>query len=165
MLRYGKLIFAWGAGLSCGATSNNETYLQVVHISVQFAQDAAGSLQVGVDESYNLTLPDTQVAPMEGRLTAVSVWGALRGLETLSQLIDWHNGRYEMRWTPWVIRDRPVMAHRGVLIDTSRHYLPVETILRQIDALSSLRMNVLHWHAVDADSFPLEVGAGGGWWR
>lgn len=41
-------------------------------------------------------------------------------------------------------------------MDTARHYQTVPTILRQIDALSYNKMNVLHWHAVDAQSFPIE---------
>ena len=60
---------------------------------------------------------------------------------------------------PWHVADRPAFAHRGVLVDTARHFLPMDTLLRQIDALAYNKMNTLHWHAVDADSFPLELAA------
>jgi hypothetical protein len=57
--------------------------------------------------------------------------------------------------TPLSIQDAPRFPHRGLLVDTSRHWLPVEALLGVIDGLARDRANVLHWHATDAQSFPL----------
>lgn len=56
-----------------------------------------------------------------------------------------------------VVNDRPVYPHRGLLIDTSRHYLHVNTIRRILDAMGHSKQNVLHWHATDTHSFPLKL--------
>ena len=37
----------------------------------------------------------------------------------------------------------------GMMIDCSRHYLPVPLIKRMVDALSAAKGNVLHWHFMD----------------
>ena len=43
------------------------------------------------------------------------------------------------------------------MIDTARHFLSVDTIKRAIDGMMYLKLNILHWHIVDEDSFPMYV--------
>eukprot|EP01113_Clastostelium_recurvatum_P008681 TRINITY_DN1411_c0_g1_i4.p1 TRINITY_DN1411_c0_g1~~TRINITY_DN1411_c0_g1_i4.p1 ORF type:complete len:530 (-),score=92.46 TRINITY_DN1411_c0_g1_i4:96-1685(-) len=111
------------------------------------------NLQFGVDESYSITVPSGGQAT----LTANTVWGAIRGLETFSQLVYWNYtiGAYQIFNTPINITDAPRFPWRGLMMDTARHYFPVDFILHTIDAMSYSKYNVLHWHAVDAQSFPV----------
>ena len=55
-----------------------------------------------------------------------------------------------------VIEDEPLYAFRGLMVDTARHFLPVSALLTAIEGMSIEKLNVLHWHAVDDQSFPLE---------
>ncbi|CAK9833841.1 Beta-hexosaminidase subunit beta [Anthophora retusa] len=104
-------------------------------------------------ESYTLSINET--SPV-ANLVAVSVWGILRGLETFSQLLFPAEDGSNLKIRCQTIVDRPKFPHRGLLLDTSRHYLPIQDILLTLDAMSYNKMNVLHWHIVDDNSFPYQ---------
>ncbi|KAF3762982.1 family 20 glycoside hydrolase [Cryphonectria parasitica EP155] len=108
-----------------------------------------------VDESYNLTISETGSAS----LSAVSTSGVLHGLETFSQLFYEHSSgtAWYMVNAPIEIQDKPVYAWRGVMLDTARNFFPVDDIKRTIDGLSYSKLNKLHVHVTDSQSWPLEV--------
>ena len=54
------------------------------------------------------------------------------------------------------IQDKPRFNYRGTMIDTARHFLNVKTILQHLEAMSYNKLNVLHWHIVDDQSFPYD---------
>ncbi|KAI8583038.1 hypothetical protein K450DRAFT_277531 [Umbelopsis ramanniana AG] len=118
--------------------------------------DLKADLQAGVDESYTLEIP---AAGGTGVITAKTVWGALHALSTLEQIVI-SDGKSGLLIEESVsIKDSPKFQLRGVMLDTGRNFLKVETILRQIDALAWSKLNVLHWHIDDAQSWPIQINA------
>ena len=101
------------------------------------------------DERYSLT-----IQPDGASLTAATVVGALRGLETLLQLVEGDSSTYAL---PAVrIDDAPRFPWRGLLVDVSRHFMPVDQIKRTLDGMALVKLNVLHWHLSDDQGFRVE---------
>uniref|UniRef100_A0A1D1YL31 beta-N-acetylhexosaminidase n=1 Tax=Anthurium amnicola TaxID=1678845 RepID=A0A1D1YL31_9ARAE len=152
--RYRGIIFGHSVSLS-GRSSFDLSKLTVV-----VASDDE-TLQLGVDESYTLLVAqgDDQSIVAEATIEANTIYGAIRGLETFSQLctFNFKTKMVEVHKAPWYIQDQPRFAFRGLLLDTSRHYMPVNTIKQVIESMSYAKFNVLHWHIIDEESFPLEV--------
>lgn len=118
-----------------------------------FVSDVAAPLSHGVDESYALEIPCTGAA---AALTARTVFGAMRGLETFSQLVYTHPAAAACVCACGInISDAPLFPHRGVLLDTARNYYEVADLLRLVGAMSMNKLNVFHWHITDSHSFPL----------
>jgi hypothetical protein len=107
------------------------------------------------DPGEPLTIGDGVTA----NATAKTVFGALRALETFSQLVrfDFETDGYVVDGAPYHIMDAPRFAHRGLMVDTARHYQPLASLRAIIDSLTNAKLNVLHWHMVDDQSFPFQV--------
>jgi hexosaminidase len=110
-----------------------------------------------VDESYSLTVSTEGEAAIE----AASSIGVLRALETFTQLFYQHsNGQaWYTQLAPVKIKDEPKFPYRGVHLDVARHWFEIEDIKRTIDGLSMNKLNVLHLHITDTQSWPLEIPA------
>jgi len=126
-----------------------------VSLTIEVEDVSTASFQLGTNESYCLSVSINGSA----LLRSETVFGAMRGLETLSQLIQFNttSALYYMNGLPISLCDTPRFPWRGLMIDTARHYLEPEAVLRTLDAMSYSKLNTLHWHIVDAESFPLDV--------
>jgi hexosaminidase len=113
--------------------------------------DSAGKTVPGLGENESYTIDITNRQAM---LKAPTVVGAIRGLETLLQLLSAdRNGFY----LPGVqIQDQPRFPWRGLLIDVARHFHTVEVLKRNLDALAAVKMNVFHWHLTEDQGFRVE---------
>jgi hexosaminidase len=105
--------------------------------------------QLGEDESYRLEVTPTKVA-----LTAPNPLGVLRGLQTFLQLV--HPTPQGFAVPSILIEDQPRFPWRGLMIDTGRHFIPLNVMRQNLDAMEAVKLNVLHWHLSDDQGFRLE---------
>jgi len=127
------------------AESGSSTPGLTVHVlsagaAVPFAEE---------DESYRLRVTAGAIS-----LDAPRTAGAIRGLQTLVQLVQTADGNAVL---PGVeIEDAPRFRWRGLLVDCSRHFEPVAEIKRTLDAMEAVKLNVFHWHLTDDQAFRVE---------
>ncbi|KAJ7862321.1 N-acetylhexosaminidase [Mycena leptocephala] len=105
-------------------------------------------------EGYTLTVPADGSGAV---LKANSTLGLFRGLTTFGQLWYELEGSTYSLSAPIQISDAPVYPYRGFMLDTARNFFAVSDIKRTIDAMSWVKINTLHWHVVDSQSFPLVI--------
>ena len=122
----------------------------IIAINGTETQSSKSSFINGVDESYSFSVNyDTC------NIKASTIWGAINAMETFTQIfVRNSDGSVTSQYIDVDVSDWNRFTHRGIMIDTSRHYLPVDTITRMIDAAKMSKFNVLHIHLVDAQSFP-----------
>ena len=104
---------------------------------------------------YSLELQDKgQIS-----IAAASTSGVLHALNTLSQLFYAHSSINEAYtpYAPVIVRDWPIFEHRGLNLDISRNEITPDDVMRTLDAMSYNKLNRLHLHATDSQSWPLEV--------
>jgi len=105
--------------------------------------------EVGEDESYVL-----EVTTAGAKLTAPTPLGAMHGLQTFLQLVDVSPGGFA---APAVtIHDQPRFPWRGLMIDSARHFIPLDVIRRNLDGMEAVKMNVFHWHLSENQGFRVE---------
>ncbi|KAK7084872.1 hypothetical protein SK128_002486 [Halocaridina rubra] len=104
-----------------------------------------------MDEQYQIKI-DSSDAPGNGTIISQSIWGILRGLESFSQLLLPAGSDFNVNSTQ--VMDFPRFAHRGFMLDTSRHYLPIKKIKDHLELMAMNKFNIFHWHVVDDQSFP-----------
>ncbi|HEU5081119.1 MAG TPA: family 20 glycosylhydrolase [Opitutaceae bacterium] len=155
---YTRLLNAWerrtgfafprevDGAFSFGENEANQTLV----VRCQAAATGESWPRLNDDESYSLKIENERV------VVDCPTWrGALHAAVTLQQLLS---PSTDGLWTlPQVeIHDRPRFRWRGLLIDTARHFMPVETIKREIDGMALVKLNVLHFHLSDDQGFRVE---------
>ena len=104
--------------------------------------------EFGNDESYSLEIENRII------LTANTQFGINHGLETILQLVKQNEAGITI--SKLKVEDEPRFPWRGVMLDVCRHWMPKEVLLRTIDAMAAVKMNVFHIHLSEDQGFRVE---------
>lgn len=118
-------------------------------------RDPDALLGFGMDEQYNLTIPADPAG--SGLIESNTLFGLYHALETITQLLqfDFDDENYQITGVPLRIDDGPRFPWRELMVDTSRHFLPLTVLNAVVDSMLTAKLNVLHLHLVDSQAFPL----------
>lgn len=112
--------------------------------------------QVKKSEAYALSI----TSDGEALIQITSPQSGIVALETFSQLFYAHSKSTLEAYTPYApifVVDGPIFEHRGLNLDISRNWISPEDVIRTIEGMGANKLNRLHLHASDAQSWPLEV--------
>ncbi len=118
-------------------------------LNIHYQSKGPAVQTIDEDESYHLTVTSTGVT-----IDASTVLGAMHGLETLVQLVQITPAGAGLPCL--TINDSPRFAWRGLMIDTGRHFEPIEVLKRNIDGMAAVKLNVFHWHLTEDQGFRIE---------
>lgn len=110
------------------------------------------------NEGYKLTVKNRVIT-----VKAKTAQGLFYGMQTLMQLfppeIENKTVVKNIKWSVpgIIINDEPRFEYRGVMLDVCRHFMPVESIKKQLDVLSLFKINTFHWHLTDDQGWRIEI--------
>ena len=140
------------------ATELWKTYLGF-GLQAEFAQTATSNAVVfTINGEYDETIGDEGYRLDISRnglvVSANKPAGILYGTQTVYQLLSTpaHGKLPGLQ-----ITDYPRFGYRGLHLDVSRHFYPMEFIYKMIDQMAKHKLNVFHWHLIDDQGWRLEI--------
>ena len=119
-------------------------------LEIHVEADPERTPRLGDDERYRL-----RVTSSGAEIDAATCFGVSHGLERLLQFLA-RDGR-GAHVPALLIEDAPRLPWRGLLLDLARHHMPLATLLRTLDGMAALGLNVLHLHLNDDQGFRVET--------
>jgi hexosaminidase len=122
-----------------------------------FQEEIHTRLEVSVDSSLAQEAYELRISESGVQLSFATYSGYVYGLETLAQLVG--EGLKEGSLRVGIVRDEPQVSYRGIMVDSARHFLGIAALTRLVESMPLSKLNILHWHLVDDESFPIELGS------
>lgn len=103
-------------------------------------------------EGYQLTVNGDGI-----RIAGSTKQGVFYGIQTLRKAIPAVTQGLNVELPAVTINDYPRFSYRGMMLDVSRHFYPVDSVKTYIDILALHNMNTFHWHLTDDQGWRIEI--------
>lgn len=103
-------------------------------------------------EGYRLLVSENGI-----EIAGASNAGIFYGVQTLRKSIPAVAEGMDIELPAASINDYPRFPYRGMHLDVSRHFFPVDSVKKFIDILALHNMNRFHWHLTDDQGWRIEI--------
>ncbi len=116
-----------------------------------------GSIQIIIDSAnapkngYTLVVNNKGVV-----IKAMSGQESFYAVQTLIQMLPFKKS-LPLSVSYVKISDQPRFKYRGMHLDVSRHFFPIDYVKKYIDYLALHKMNFFHWHLTDDQGWRIEI--------
>lgn len=105
------------------------------------------------EEGYLLSVTDKKVI-----ITGNSTAGVINGISSLLQLAASGSKKdQKIVLAGWNIKDAPLYAWRGLMLDESRHFFGINKVKSILDWMALYKLNRFHWHLTDEPGWRIEI--------
>ena len=126
--------------------------------TLKVEQKEKGGIVLSLDnslakEEYTLKISSKGVAIVGGTPQAV-----FYGLQSLRQLISaGEQTKKGIKLEGVAIKDKPLLGHRGAMLDVCRYFFTVAEVKRFIDIMAIHKLNRFHWHLTEDQGWRIEI--------
>lgn len=150
--------------ISYSGDLNNEAGLLQKVLSSDFSLSATvkdtgkGDINLILDPAV---LPDKpegyqlEVSSGKVEIKAGTPAGILNGVQTLRQIIKEKDGEYMIQRAS--VSDYPAFSWRAFMLDEGRYFKGKDVVLKLLDEMSQLKMNMFHWHLTNDQGWRIEI--------
>lgn len=101
-------------------------------------------------EGYQLEVASGKIA-----IKSSTPAGVLNGVQTLRQIIKEKDGKYVVQRA--AVSDYPAFSWRAFMLDEGRYFKGKDVVLKLLDEMAGLKMNVFHWHLTNDQGWRIEI--------
>ena len=168
VVKEGQLVFPTTTYISY--TGNKSLLIEkaITRFSKKFKQYSLKNIVVDQRSNANIQIQwikenNTDVKSKEGytlsidehvTIKAFTEIGILNALESLAQLLNAYSQGAVLQ--KMEIEDWPSFPWRGMMVDVARHFIPLDIMKRNVDAMAAVKYNILHLHLSDDEGFRIE---------
>ncbi|MBX0332678.1 family 20 glycosylhydrolase [Pontibacter sp. HSC-14F20] len=118
----------------------------LIYLTLKTDNDTLGA------EGYTLDVKQGHIT-----LAAKETHGIFLGIQTMRQLLPAQKTSESALIPALQIVDKPRYIWRGMHLDVTRHFFPVEFVKQYIDYLAMHKLNSFHWHLTDDQGWRIEI--------
>lgn len=122
-----------------------------------------GQFRFTTDPSLKSEAYVLEVTPKTIQVKASDTKGFFYALQTLRLLLPATiEGKRPVKDADWsipavTIQDEPRFPYRALMLDAARFFIPKENVMRIMDCMAMLKINMLHFHLTDDNGWRIEI--------